>query len=543
VAAASTHDLLRLLADNGFTVVRQLGDGGSAIVFEATNQAYADPVAVKIWRAPLTPDHLRRLRAECTLHRKLSSSHRIAALLGVHLIPEKPPWLVLELYEGSLADRGPGPFPEDQAFDWADDILEGLEAIHSAEYVHRDIKPANILLRGGRAVLADLGLALRTDDRTHDGAAGSRPWRAPELVRNSDRPSFRSDVYSAGQTIRQLFGRDPAPRVDDVLTRACSTEPSDRYPDAGAFRAALAAVRPPTESAAASPESPEAPPVGAPTPAAPTPAAPTPADGTPGHPRRPRPTGKRTQLMLGLGTALALLAATVVATIVATDDRPESPTPSAAPTECPTAGPEPSHDARPSASPSDLPVVFDADLRTDRRWPTGAVTVGSACFDASGYRLRVTAAKSLAVVPAPFPRTYAAEIVEAQGRLVGGQGGWGVWCRGSATGQRYLFRVSHGKFAAIIVQQGDQSLEWTDNKPLPSSFDIFALNRVRASCLDLPAGGGIELTMQVNGVTVTKLRPRTLFSPGRVGVYAFSFTDVSGDLADAHFDMFRVRGA
>eukprot|EP00038_Savillea_parva_P012731 m.206599 g.206599 ORF g.206599 m.206599 type:complete len:512 (-) comp23415_c0_seq1:72-1607(-) len=62
------------------------------------------------------------------------------------------------------------------------DVCEGLAFIHSKRIVHSDIKPENILLAGGRAKLADFGLAAHMGAQRAHPAVGTAPYMAPELV-------------------------------------------------------------------------------------------------------------------------------------------------------------------------------------------------------------------------------------------------------------------------------------------------------------------------------------------------------------------------
>ena len=74
----------------------------------------------------------------------------------------REPFYVMELCDGgSLADRlatvGRLPPPEVAAI--VESVADGLVDLHGRGMIHRDVKPHNILFSGGRAKLADFGLA------------------------------------------------------------------------------------------------------------------------------------------------------------------------------------------------------------------------------------------------------------------------------------------------------------------------------------------------------------------------------------------------
>jgi hypothetical protein len=83
---------------------------------------------------------------------------------------------------------------------------------------------------------------MRVDASTSHSAAGTAGFVAPELASNGV-PTSRTDVYSAGVTLRALFGDSPPEAVEALLTRATSYDPADRPTDAGDFRRRLAAIR------------------------------------------------------------------------------------------------------------------------------------------------------------------------------------------------------------------------------------------------------------------------------------------------------------
>lgn len=99
-------------------------------------------------------------------------------------------YLILDLMTGG--DLGyhlhqKGRFPKKECLYYAARIMLGLQALHDKQYVYRDLKPENCLLADdGRVKITDLGLATKITPTLH-GAAGTRGYWAPEMLRRDRR--------------------------------------------------------------------------------------------------------------------------------------------------------------------------------------------------------------------------------------------------------------------------------------------------------------------------------------------------------------------
>ena len=137
-------------------------------------------------------------------------------------------------------------------------MLDGLHCLHAAGIVHRDIKPFNILLTEDDTVkICDFGLSKLRNETIHVPPSlkvGSPFYAAPEQEEDPNQVDNTADLYSVGVMVyRMLTGRLPLipakpashlntnlnPAWDDFLSRAMSSHPNSRYPDAPSMSADL----------------------------------------------------------------------------------------------------------------------------------------------------------------------------------------------------------------------------------------------------------------------------------------------------------------
>jgi serine/threonine-protein kinase len=268
-------ELLREGLAPRYQVERQIGAGGMARVYLATEQHPRRPVAIKV----LEPDVSTRLLydrfiREVELSSRLNHPHIVpifaAGEVGGLL------YYVMPYIEGeSLRQRllKEGALPWEDAVHIALDVSDALGYAHAQGIVHRDIKPENILLSGGHPVVADFGVARAISaaggqSLTQTGAAvGSPGYMSPEQAMGSE-VDARSDIYSLGCVLFELLtgvaparvglereianwdaldssgtlrtaGSGGARAVKHAVSRALAPDPEDRFASVTEFAESL----------------------------------------------------------------------------------------------------------------------------------------------------------------------------------------------------------------------------------------------------------------------------------------------------------------
>jgi eukaryotic-like serine/threonine-protein kinase len=217
-----------------YRLIRPLGQGGFAEVWEAESDVNGRRVALKVLTELRAESEraLERFRQEGRIAGALTNPHCVYVFdAGAH---EGLPFIAMELVAGgTLADRiAGGPLPARVAVDVVLDVLEGLEAAQQAGILHRDVKPSNVFLDAdGRAKIGDFGISKSLEVDSHlsqTGAFLGTPYYAsPEQIA-AEPLDLRSDLYSVGAMLYELVtGKLPyaGTNASQVLAQVLTREP------------------------------------------------------------------------------------------------------------------------------------------------------------------------------------------------------------------------------------------------------------------------------------------------------------------------------
>lgn len=185
--------------DAPFDLLREVGRGGAAVVYQAVDRDLGRHVALKVYHQP------ERDRSQLAHEARVAVNLEGRGTVRVFDVDPEHGWLVLEWAPaGALRDRIRARdlerlLPIER---WALPLAQALARVHARGWVHHDVKPANVLLsRAGAAILTDFGSARRIGEPSPPGSLG---YVSPERMtgRASDP---RDDVYGFGRVLEDVL--------------------------------------------------------------------------------------------------------------------------------------------------------------------------------------------------------------------------------------------------------------------------------------------------------------------------------------------------
>ena len=268
----------------GFRIIRPLGAGGMGEVYLVEHPRLPRQEALKVLSAELSadPSFRQRFAREADLAAKLW--HPNIVEVRDRGDNDGQLWISMAYVDGQdaarlLAQKYPAGMPAEQVIPIVAAVASALDYAHGQGTLHRDVKPANIFVSApdpsgeNRVLLGDFGIARELADPAGMTATGmtlgTLAYSAPEQL-NGDPLDGRADQYALAATAHHLLTGAPlfpvtnpvaaisrhltAPppklsgthpnlaAMDNVLTKALSKNPTDRFATCTEFAQALAAA-------------------------------------------------------------------------------------------------------------------------------------------------------------------------------------------------------------------------------------------------------------------------------------------------------------
>jgi serine/threonine protein kinase/DNA polymerase III delta prime subunit len=243
-----------------YQLLRLLGEGNFAEVYQAEHLYLETPAAIKILHTRMEPDSQESFLREARTIAHLQHPHIVRVLdFGIQ---DQTPYLVMEYTpNGTLRSLHPKGtrWPFEQIVSYVKQIASALDHAHKHRVIHRDVKPANILLNAkGEVILSDFGIAVMLDTQaslSERKMAGTPLYMAPEQIQHQ--PCAASDQYALGVIAYEWFCGEPPfhgplvavlsqhmhqappslcarqshlpPAVEDAVFGALAKDPSQRF--------------------------------------------------------------------------------------------------------------------------------------------------------------------------------------------------------------------------------------------------------------------------------------------------------------------------
>jgi len=236
---SDAEEPVRMLAGalaHRYRIDRELGAGGMAVVYLARDLRHEREVAIKVLRPELAlAVGVERFVHEIRVTAKLQHPNILplfdSGAVGSQL------YYVMPYVQGETLRQlltREGQLAVSDAVRIAREVADALRYAHDEGVIHRDIKPENILLRDGRVLVADFGIALTPAPEaaqrlTQTGfSIGTPEYMSPEQALADRDLDGRSDLYSLGCVLfEMLCGRPPhtAASPQAVVARVLTAAP------------------------------------------------------------------------------------------------------------------------------------------------------------------------------------------------------------------------------------------------------------------------------------------------------------------------------
>ncbi|MFC4564134.1 serine/threonine-protein kinase [Nocardiopsis mangrovi] len=236
-------------ASRRYTLVREIGLGGMAEVWQARDEVFGRNVAVKF-----LVEEEKFLRKSQSggwsyedIEQRFMREARIMSRLDHAGIPAVFDWcveqpdkalgrryIVMQYIEGKtlaeLLDEHHSLAVEETAC-LAAQICSVLAVAHAERLIHRDLKPGNLMVdHAGLVKVLDFGIAILTDPdatrmtKSSQGSPGTTGYMAPEVRTKASQGEETSDLYALGCVMYEALGGAVFTGTTDQVTAAHLTE-------------------------------------------------------------------------------------------------------------------------------------------------------------------------------------------------------------------------------------------------------------------------------------------------------------------------------
>ena len=273
-----------VVIDKKYKINGVLGTGGMAAVYRAEHIKIGRTVALKLLLPEFVayPDLVQRVEREARAAGGIDHPN-VVEIVDLGTTVEFGPYIAMEMLKGedlaTYAENHGNRLSDVDAADICRQVLAALAAAHEKGVIHRDLKPENIFLADdedrrrvkvldfGISKLSEQGGAMSSLTRTGT-VMGTPQYMAPEQAAGSRDQDHRVDIYACGVVLYAILtgalpyeaenynllindilnkppiailSRDRALDTDlaDIVMKAISRNPADRYPTAKAMQDAV----------------------------------------------------------------------------------------------------------------------------------------------------------------------------------------------------------------------------------------------------------------------------------------------------------------
>ncbi len=222
-----------------YEVIREIGRGGMAIVYQVRDVMLDRPRAIKVLPKALSFNERVRKRFLQEIQVLARLNHRnIIQIFSADVI-NGITFFTMPLVEGetlSAMIARKKTLPEGDVVEYVSKVCEALKFAHSTEVFHRDLKPDNIMIgrieNGGENLyVMDFGIAKvmgETGLTTRGHTVGTLRYMSPEQCSGKEGVDGRSDLYALGVMMYEMLsGRVPldGSSTDDLLSKQVKVKP------------------------------------------------------------------------------------------------------------------------------------------------------------------------------------------------------------------------------------------------------------------------------------------------------------------------------